>query len=104
MRKDTAAQDSCGIWVEILQRPGWEVRLKRGAEETKKAHAKINSHKTDDHMQTTEGPEKPPKTICQGDCSQPIEVLLNDGTLALSQVNNDETLVSVLKIANQVRA
>lgn len=43
---------------------------------------KINGHKTDDHMQTTEGPkeltkkkkpkQKTNKRICQGDCSQPL--------------------------------
>lgn len=37
---------------------------------------KINAHKTDDHMQTTEGPKeltkKPKKRTCQGDWLQPV--------------------------------
>lgn len=96
MRKDAAAQASRGVWVEV--------RIRGGTEEMKKAHGfqrslkmsahllpgvrglfrnnKINGHKTDDHMQTTEGPkeltkkkkpkQKTNKRICQGDCSQPL--------------------------------
>lgn len=71
---------------------------------------KINGHKTDNHMQTTEGPkeltkksQKTNKRICQGDCSQPVEFILpvNGGTLAVSQVNYDEILLPVLKIMDQ---